>query len=45
MIDSDEERDREEEVNRNDSWSSENDQFISGYEKHFMPTAQEILQI
>ncbi|XP_017277263.1 interleukin 12 receptor, beta 2a, like [Kryptolebias marmoratus] len=36
MIDSDEDR--------NDECSSEDEQFTSGYEKHFMPSALEILQ-
>ncbi|XP_074513020.1 interleukin 12 receptor, beta 2a, like isoform X2 [Sebastes fasciatus] len=41
MIDSDEERDREE-----DCWSSsEEGQSTSGYEKHFMPTALEVLEV
>ncbi|XP_031168540.1 interleukin 12 receptor, beta 2a, like isoform X1 [Sander lucioperca] len=40
MVDSDEERDRE------DCWSStEEEQLTSGYEKHFMPTAFEILEV
>lgn len=44
MVDSDEERDREED--RDDCWSSsEEEQFTSGYEKHFMPSALEILDI
>ncbi|XP_070837676.1 interleukin 12 receptor, beta 2a, like [Chaetodon trifascialis] len=45
MVDSDEERDREEE-DREDCWSSsEDEQCTSGYEKHFMPTASEILEV
>ncbi|XP_041813929.1 interleukin 12 receptor, beta 2a, like [Chelmon rostratus] len=45
MVDSDEERDREEE-DRKDCWSSsEEEQCTSGYEKHFMPTASEILEV
>ncbi|XP_040919211.1 interleukin 12 receptor, beta 2a, like [Toxotes jaculatrix] len=41
MVDSDDERDREED--RGDCWSSsEEEQFTSGYEKHFMPSALEI---
>lgn len=36
MIDSDEDR--------NDEFSSEEEQFISDYEKHFMPNPLEILQ-
>ncbi|XP_029294568.1 interleukin 12 receptor, beta 2a, like isoform X2 [Cottoperca gobio] len=45
MVDSDEERDREEE-NREDCWSSsEENQSTSGYEKHFMPTACEVLKV
>ncbi|XP_034449120.1 interleukin 12 receptor, beta 2a, like isoform X1 [Hippoglossus hippoglossus] len=44
MVDSDEERDREED--KDDCWSSsEEDQLTSGYEKHFMPTALEILDV
>lgn len=40
MVDSDEERDR------NDCWSSsEEEPCTSGYEKHFMPTALEILEV
>ncbi|XP_068434780.1 interleukin 12 receptor, beta 2a, like isoform X1 [Clinocottus analis] len=45
MVDSDEEKDREED-NREDCWSSsEEDQLVSGYEKHFMPTALEVLEV
>ncbi|KAK2833571.1 hypothetical protein Q5P01_017460 [Channa striata] len=45
MVDSDEERDREGDEDRDDCWnSSEEEEFISGYEKHFMPTAVEILK-
>nr|XP_019958364.1 PREDICTED: interleukin-6 receptor subunit beta-like isoform X2 [Paralichthys olivaceus] len=44
MVDSDEERDREKD--KDDCWSSsEEDQFTSGYEKHFMPTALEVLEV
>ncbi|XP_078140932.1 interleukin 12 receptor, beta 2a, like [Centroberyx gerrardi] len=44
MIDSDEERDREED--REDSLSSsKEEEFVSGYEKHFMPTPMEILEV
>ncbi|XP_073351307.1 interleukin 12 receptor, beta 2a, like [Pagrus major] len=40
MVDSDEERDNE------DCWnSSEEEQGTSGYEKHFMPTVSEILEV
>ncbi|XP_056258620.1 interleukin 12 receptor, beta 2a, like [Seriola aureovittata] len=43
MVDSDEERDKEED--RDDCWSSsDEEQLTSGYEKHFMPTASEILE-
>ncbi|XP_034395332.1 interleukin 12 receptor, beta 2a, like isoform X2 [Cyclopterus lumpus] len=43
MVDSDEEREREE--NMEDVWSSSGEeQPVSGYEKHFMPTALEILE-
>ncbi|KAF7658629.1 hypothetical protein LDENG_00010260 [Lucifuga dentata] len=48
MIDSDEERDRkqEEEEDRDDSLSSSEDgPLMSGYEKHFMPTALEVLEV
>lgn len=46
MVDSDEEKDREGEEDRDDCPdSSEEEQFISGYEKHFMPTALEILEV
>ncbi|KAM7372109.1 hypothetical protein PAMP_009303 [Pampus punctatissimus] len=49
MVDSDEERDREEEEeedDRDNSWSSsEEEQLMSGYEKHFMPTFQEVLEV
>ncbi|XP_051244222.1 interleukin 12 receptor, beta 2a, like [Dicentrarchus labrax] len=42
MVDSDEERDKEEE----DCWSSSDDEPCrSGYEKHFMPTVLEILEV
>ncbi|XP_054463478.1 interleukin 12 receptor, beta 2a, like isoform X2 [Anoplopoma fimbria] len=45
MIDSDEERDREEE-NREECWSSsEEEQSVTGYEKHFMPTAREVQEV
>ncbi|XP_044036321.1 interleukin 12 receptor, beta 2a, like isoform X2 [Siniperca chuatsi] len=45
MVDSDDERDKEEE-DRGDCWSSsEEEQLTSGYEKHFMPTALEVLEI
>ncbi|XP_049925815.1 interleukin 12 receptor, beta 2a, like [Epinephelus moara] len=45
MVDSDEERDRKEE-HREDSWSSaEDEQSTSGYEKHFMPTELEVLEV
>ncbi len=45
MIDSDEERHNEEE-DRTDCWSSsEEEQCTTGYEKHFMPTASEILEV
>ncbi|XP_071383964.1 interleukin 12 receptor, beta 2a, like isoform X2 [Centroberyx affinis] len=40
MIDSDEERDREDSLS-----SSEEKEFTSGYEKHFMPTPMEILEV
>ncbi|XP_062264720.1 interleukin 12 receptor, beta 2a, like [Platichthys flesus] len=44
MVDSDEERDREED--KEDCWSSsEEDESTTGYEKHFMPTALEILDV
>ncbi|TNN80585.1 Interleukin-6 receptor subunit beta [Liparis tanakae] len=44
MDDSDKERDREE--NGEDVWSSsEEEQPESGYEKHFMPTALEVLEV
>lgn len=49
MIDSDEERDKqqqEEEEDTGDCWSSsEEEPFPSGYEKHFMPTALEVLEV
>ncbi|XP_070778526.1 interleukin 12 receptor, beta 2a, like [Enoplosus armatus] len=45
MVDSDEERDKKEE-DRGDCWSSsEEEQLTTGYEKHFMPTALEILEV
>ncbi|XP_071330011.1 interleukin 12 receptor, beta 2a, like isoform X2 [Trachinotus anak] len=43
MVDSDEERDREEDGD--DCWSSSEEQLTSGYEKHFMPSATEILEV
>lgn len=43
MVDSDEEKDRETEDRDDCSNSSEEQQFMSGYEQHFMPTAVEIL--
>ncbi|XP_032394305.1 interleukin 12 receptor, beta 2a, like isoform X1 [Etheostoma spectabile] len=44
MVDSDE--DREEEEKREDCWSSiEEEQSTFGYEKHFMPTAFELLEV
>ncbi|XP_070704071.1 interleukin 12 receptor, beta 2a, like [Pempheris klunzingeri] len=47
MVDSDEERDREEkEEDREDCWSSSGEEpSTSGYEKHFMPSALEILKV
>lgn len=42
MVDSDEERDKEE---VGDDCSSEEEQCTLGYEKHFMPTASEILEV
>ncbi|XP_065820879.1 interleukin 12 receptor, beta 2a, like [Labrus bergylta] len=49
IVDSDEERDEEkeeEEEEREDCWSSSTEEpFESGYEKHFMPTALEILEV
>ncbi|XP_035471460.2 interleukin 12 receptor, beta 2a, like isoform X1 [Scophthalmus maximus] len=45
MVDSEEEE-REMEEHRDDCWnSSEDEQLTSGYEKHFMPTALEILEV
>lgn len=44
MVDSDEERDREEEDRDDSMSSSEEEQLMSGYEKHFMPTALEVLE-
>lgn len=45
MVDSDDERGREEE-DREDCWSSSEEECsTSGYEKHFMPTALEILKV
>ncbi|XP_018527468.1 interleukin 12 receptor, beta 2a, like [Lates calcarifer] len=44
MVDSDEEKDKEED--REECWSSsEEEQFTSGYEKHFMPSALEVLEV
>ncbi|XP_068574967.1 interleukin 12 receptor, beta 2a, like [Cebidichthys violaceus] len=40
MVDSDEERHREDSCS-----SSEEEQSVSGYEKHFMPTALEVLEV
>ncbi|XP_060883067.1 interleukin 12 receptor, beta 2a, like [Labrus mixtus] len=46
IVDSDEERDEEKEEEREDCWSSSTEElFESGYEKHFMPTALEILEV
>ncbi|XP_026181536.1 interleukin 12 receptor, beta 2a, like [Mastacembelus armatus] len=45
MVDSDEERDKEEEEDRDNCSSSEVEEFASGYEKHFMPTAVEVINI
>ncbi|XP_026216095.1 interleukin 12 receptor, beta 2a, like [Anabas testudineus] len=45
MVDSDEERDKEREDSDGCSNASEEDEFTSGYEKHFMPTALEILEV
>ncbi|XP_075994855.1 interleukin 12 receptor, beta 2a, like isoform X3 [Genypterus blacodes] len=48
MIDSDEEQDREEEkgeMEEDSSSLSEEEQLMSGYEKHFMPTALEVLEV
>ncbi|KAM6965905.1 interleukin 12 receptor, beta 2a, like [Tautogolabrus adspersus] len=49
IVDSDEERDEEkeeEEEEREDCWSSSTEEPLeSGYEKHFMPTALEILEV
>lgn len=46
MVDSDEERDKEREEDSDGcSNASEEDEFTSGYEKHFMPTALEILEV
>lgn len=45
MVDSDEERDREREDRDDCSNSSEEKQFTSGYEKHFMPTALEVQKV
>ncbi|KAL6102798.1 uncharacterized protein ACO6RY_02336 [Pungitius sinensis] len=44
MVDSDEERDGEEE-DRADGWSSSEEWSASGYEKHFMPTALEVQEV
>lgn len=44
MVDSDEETNREEESVDN-LWSSEDDNFSSGYERHFMPTVSEIMNV
>lgn len=45
MVDSDEERDNEEEDSDDCLSSSEEDRFMAGYEKHFMPSIQEILEV
>lgn len=45
MVDSDEERDNEEEDSDDCLSSSEEDRFMAGYEKHFMPSMQEILEV
>lgn len=42
MVDSEEERDRKEENGGDCLSSSEEDQSMSGYEKHFMPTVFEL---
>uniref|UniRef100_A0A3Q3IP54 Fibronectin type-III domain-containing protein n=1 Tax=Monopterus albus TaxID=43700 RepID=A0A3Q3IP54_MONAL len=45
MIDSDEERDKGDEGDGGSSWNSaEEEEFTLGYEKHFMPTAMEVLE-
>ncbi|XP_029996055.1 interleukin 12 receptor, beta 2a, like isoform X2 [Sphaeramia orbicularis] len=45
MVDSDEERDKENEEEGADSWSCTEEDLLSGYEKHFMPTVLEILEV